>query len=229
MNTKLPLAALSFIMLAATIIQPARAQWNFGMPGPTTQPEIALVEDCYVHPSWQVEFCTVPKLLRMHCSILPPEQGVLISRISRRGPAAMIYDLHVGDVLLTADGEAVFGMASLPEFPGASLTAMRGGEEISIEPRAVCPPDPTVNQQRLPLAAAVPQGNPIGATASAYSSGNESVSIAQNGDQITLEMSLPELQSGPIRFRGTRQQIIRDVQESKLSPAARQRVLQAIR
>ena len=229
MNTKLPLAALSFLMLAASVIHPARAQWNFGMPGPTTQPEIALVEDCYVHPSWQVEFCTVPKLLRMHCPMLPAEQGVLISRISRRGTAAQVYDLRVGDVLLSAGGEPVFGMASLPEFPGAALTVMRGGEEVAIEARDVSPTDLMTNQQRLPLAAVVPQANPFGASATAYASGNESVSVSQNGDQITLEMSLPELQSAPIRFRGTREQIMRDVQDSKLSPAVRQKVLQAIR
>ena len=184
-----------------------------------------VVEGRYVHPSWQVEFCTVPRLLRMHCPTLPEEQGVLVSQVSRRGPAAMFYDLLVGDVVLTADGKPVFGMASLPNFPGADLTVLRGGEVIAIEAREVCPPVATVDPLRTPL----PQGSPLGASATAYSAGNESVSVAQNGDQITLEMSLPELHSVPIRFRGTREQITKDVQESKLSPAARQRVLQAIR
>ncbi len=230
MTAKLSLAAYSVVLLAAMLPSPARAQWNSGRSvAPTTQPEIAMVESSYLHPGWLTEFCTVPKLLRMHCEVLPPEQGVLISRIERRGPAAMLYDLQVGDVLLSADGESVFGMASLPEFPGAKLTVMRAGEVISIEPRAACPPDTIVNQQPLPWAPAVPTGNGYGVSASAFASGHESVSVARNGDEITLEMSLPELQSAPIRFRGTREQITHEVQNSKLSPAARQRVLQAIR
>ena len=229
MNRQLSLAAIAVVLFAATANLTAHAQWSIEVPGLTMQPEICRVEGRYAHPNWLVEFCSVPRLLRMHVPALPAEQGVLINRIAPNGPAALCYDLHVGDILLTADGEPVFGMASLPESPGTELTVLRGGEEISVEARAVCPPQPLADlrPQSLPLAA--PQGNPYGASVSAFSSANESVSVSQNGDQITLEMSLPTLQSAPIRFRGTRQQITRDVEASKLSPAARQRVLQAIR
>ncbi len=239
MTTKLSITALTIALLAATSL-PAQAQWgmklpgnirlpaNIDIPGLSTQPEISRVEGCYEHPNWQVEFCSVPKLLRMHCPALPAEQGVLISRIDPNGPAAMFYDLQVGDIVVTADGEAVFGMASLPESPGANLMVLRGGEVIQVDARAVSPVDSIAKQSPRPMNPAMPQGQ-LGTSATAYSSGNESVSVAQNGDQITLEMSLPQLQSAPIRFQGTRQQIMRDVQDSKLSPAARQRVLQAIR
>ena len=130
---------------------------------------------------------------------------------------------------MTADGEAVFGMASLPESPGANLIVLRGGEVIQSMLGRLAQWTRSAKQSPPSIGSRDAARKRSVTSASAYSSGNESVSVAQNGDQITLEMSLPELQSAPIRFHGTRQQIMRDVQDSKLSPAARQRVLQAIR
>ena len=66
-------------------------------------------------------------------------------------------------------------------------------------------------------------------SASAFSTGSESVSISQNGNEILIEMSLPDLEAAPIRYRGTAEQIEQQVRNSNLSPAARQRVLDAIR
>ncbi len=67
-----------------------------------------------------------------------------------------------------------------------------------------------------------------GVSANSFSGGNESVSVSRNGDQISLDMSLPDLTDKPIRLRGSIDQIRKELQASGLSAAAKQRVMQAI-
>ncbi len=76
--------------------------------------------------------------------------------------------------------------------------------------------------------ATVPGWAKAGVYASAQAGNNESVSVSRNGDQFSIDMSLPNLHAGNISYRGTRDQIQREVENSNLPPAAIERVLEAI-
>ncbi len=96
---------------------------------------------------------------------------------------------------------------------------------------------PTMVQRpgRMPRAAtSIPRGLPssyrstTSVSATSIARGNESVSISQTGDQISLELFNPRLDDKPIRFRGSRKQIEEQLQSSDLTEAARRQVLQAL-
>jgi hypothetical protein len=228
MNSKLSLVAFSLALAVSVQTLSAQSPWD-GVPHTgIIPPQVAQFQNTRTAPNWQMHVERVPQLLRMHCPALSSHDGLVVGRIDPRGAAALTYGLNRGDILLRVGEEPIVGFGSLPRYPGEDLTVMRAGQVITlpareVDPNALAKPRPLPWQHRYPLA------RMSGVAASAFASGNESVSVAQNGDQITIEMSLPELESNPIRFQGTRDEITRDVESSKLSPAAQQRVLQAIR
>jgi hypothetical protein len=67
-----------------------------------------------------------------------------------------------------------------------------------------------------------------GVAASAYAGNNESVSVSQQGDQWSIEMSLPDLHDETIRYDGTAAEIHQQVQRSDLPPQVVDRVLAMI-
>ena len=233
MNRKRSTVAFSlalFSIALALSVDTLRAQspWD-GIPHTAVIPrQLAQFEGARSAPSWQMQVERVPQLLRMHCPTLGSNDGLVVSRIDPRGAAALTYGLQRGDILLRVGEQPIVGFGSLPGSPGEDLIVMRSGRVITVPARKVDPaaltrPRPFRWNHRLAPARI------SGVAASAFASGNESVSVAQNGDQITIEMSLPELESEPILFQGTRDEITRDVQSSKLSPAAKERVLESIR
>ena len=66
-----------------------------------------------------------------------------------------------------------------------------------------------------------------GAFASSSASGNESMSVSQAGDQISIEMSSPD-GGAPIRLRGTMDQVEQQMRNQALSPATRQKIRRAL-
>ncbi len=167
-------------------------------------------------PAWGIEFGEVPELLRMHVPALRSGSGIVVQRIDDGdAPAA---GLQVGDVLMAIDVVSIASVDQLPQTPQRNLTVLRRGRIVPLGVMQSSYSSVPFALPRLP-----------GVSVSAFASGNESVSVSQNGNEILIEMSLPELASKPIRYRGTAEQIRREVQRSNLPPAARERVLEAIR
>jgi hypothetical protein len=227
------LAALCLFLCIASITLIAEAQRPLATRGNLAELERLMLglpsTNSYVHPGWRVEFQPVPALVRMHCRLLKPEQGLVVGRVHRNSPSAMYYDLRFGDIVMSVGGQEVMGLATLPAMPGAELVVVRAGEEISLEPRVNVNPTPRQGPGRDAHAGISTHAGQYDVSASSFASGNESVSVAKNGRQLSVKMSLPDLQSAPIAFKGTRQQILDQVKSSTLSPAAKQRVLEAIR
>lgn len=232
MNRRPLLASSLVILFAAAITVPVHAQRAFGLRGGNTQRTNAMIglpdAGSYVHPIWLIRFQPVPVLLCMHCPLLKPDQGLVVSKVFKHGPSAQFYDIRAGDILLSVGGEDVTGMANLPAAPGADLAVMRAGKEF-------------VLTSRVDLASVPPQGpwqgfqngmftraGPRGVSASSFATGNESVSVAQNGRQYSIKMSLPDLQSAPINLTGTRQQILDQLSNGKYSAAVKQRVIDSM-
>ena len=217
MNTRLPLAILS-LALAMQVTRPAKCD-----DAPSEDSQIAATQPTTIenqpryHAAWGVEFRSVPQLLRMHIPALHGGHGLVVHRIAKDSAAANM--LKVGDVLMTADGKPVKSFESLPANMTPDVLVLRRGQVMPLG-------YPTASRGWNPFAS--PR---MGASvsASAFSTGSESVSISQNGNEILIEMSLPDLEAAPIRYRGTAEQIEQQVRNSNLSPAARQRVLDAIR
>ena len=233
MNRQRKLSALlAFLFIASATIaaeaqRPSSARANLaelerlmlGLPATSS----------YMHPGWQIELKPVPGLVRMHCPILKPEQGLVVGRVMRNSPWTMIYDLRYGDILMTVGGYDVMGLSTLPATPGAELVVLRAGEEVALSPRKDAAIDPMRWRRRGLQAGLSTHAGNSGVSASSFASGNESVSISQNGQQLSVKMSLPDLHDGPIVFHGTREQVLEQVKNSKLAPAAKQRVIREIR
>lgn len=228
MNSKLSIVAFSMALAVSVHTLHAQSPWD-GVPHTgIIPPRVAQFETNRNAPNWQMQVERVPQLLRMHLPALGSNDGLVVGRIDPRGAAAMTYGLHRGDILLRVGEETIVGFGSLPRSLGEDLIVMRAGQVITLPAREVDPAALT-KPRAYPWQHRFAPARMPGVAASAFASGSESVSVAQNGDQITIEMSLPELESKPIRFQGTRDEITRDVQSSTLSPATQQRVLQAIR
>ncbi|KAA1260763.1 hypothetical protein LF1_33040 [Rubripirellula obstinata] len=191
-------------------------------------PTIARCDDAVTTNSqtsnWNIEFEPVPEILRLHCPPLQSGQGLVVKRIGDDFDAQ--FQLNAGDILLSASGIAIRNVGDLPGQVPAHVMVMRRGQITPLgQGRRFCGwngyrpgfMNPAMMQQR--------QG---GVSASSYADGNESVSVSQSGNQISLDMSLPGLDAGNISYRGTRDQIQREVESSNLPPAAIQRVLEAI-
>lgn len=201
MSKSLPLMILG-VVLAVSTATIARSDDNTAIVPPTSV--------------WNVEFEPVPEILRMHCVPLQSGpfqsgQGLVVKQVSQAFDASC--QLRAGDILLSASGMPIRSVQDLPSRLPTQVVVMRRGQIILLGQRS-----------------AMMQGGPSsGVSASAYAGNNESVSVSQNGDQISVDMSLPSLHAGNIRYRGTRNQIQRKVQSSSLPPAAIERVLEAIR
>ena len=192
---------------------------------------------------WNVEFETVPKILRMHCPTPKSVDGLLVKQLGNdfRGPV----QLRHGDVVLFAGGTPVSSIDDLPQQMPADLVVMRRGQ---VMPLTASPATRGWNQIKptlrnpnrglgtlpcmtFPGGAGMPfpaqQGG--GVSASSYAGNNESVSVSQNGNQISIDMSLPSLHAEKLQFRGTLSQIEQEVNRSNLPAAAKQRVLDAVR
>lgn len=118
--------------------------------------------------------------------------------------------------------------------------AYHGGDGQFNFRRGLCGVDPITGQAILrafqqaqryaPATPALPSfdfGGPS-VFASAYAGNNESVSVSQQGDQWSIEMSLPDLHDETIRYRGTAAEIHQQVQSSNLPPQVVDRVLAVI-
>ena len=192
---------------------------------------------------WNVEFENVPQILHMHCQIPESVDGLLVKRISKgfRGPVR----LRQGDIVLFSGGTPVRSIDDLPQQMPADLIVMRRGQ---VMPLTASPATGGWNQiesilrnenrglgtlpcMTFPGGAGMPfpPQQLGGVSASAFAGNNESVSVSQNGDQISIEMSLPGLHAEKLQYRGTLSQIEQEVQRSNLPAAAKQRVLEAIR
>lgn len=239
MNRYASLVVLSLVLLVASPLQQGRAQSPLDVYSPIDRVQRALEQiprsvapgfarATHYHPGWGVEFQPVPQLLRLHCPLVRSGQGLLVARVDPDNRSPVCRDLRAGDVLLSINDEALWDVATLPESPSGTLRVMRAGEEIAIQLRPESPNHAQrPNRRRAPfeLARQLPASAAI---ASAFASDGESVAVAQQGDQITLEMSLPSLESAPIRFQGTREEILQQLEISSLSPAAKQRVRQSL-
>lgn len=228
MNTKISLVVFSLAILFTGTALHAQSIGVGITPYGSAYRNAGPFRGPYHRPEWQADFMPVPEIVTMHCPMLEPGQGVLVQRVHRGGMASVVYDLEYGDILLTVGDEKIFGLASLPAMPGEDLTVLRRGQVVPVAARAPEPQRDATKARRAPWNR-FPLASSRGVVAKAFSSSNESVSVTQHGETISLEMSLPDLDSRPIRFQGTREQIERDVEASDLSPAARQRVLDAIR
>ena len=216
MNTRLPLAILS-LALVMQLTKPALCDDAANDETQSPRPQSAHVEnEPRFHSGWGAEFRAVPGLLRMHVPALHSGHGLVVHRIAKDAATSM---LQVGDVVLSTDGKPVKSLESLPANMTPDVLVLRRGQVMPLG-------YPTAQRGWHPYA--TPR---MGASVStsAFSTGNESVSISQNGNEILIEMSLPDLEAAPIRYRGTAEQIEQQVRNSNLSPAARQRVLDAIR
>lgn len=180
--------------------------------------------------NWKVEFEPVPEILRWHCAALQSGQGLVVKRVHEDFNAP--YRLLAGDVLLSVSGIPIRSINDLPGTPISQLpltaVVMRRGQIKTLGQSRPIVGWPR-NNARFPGPAMMQDLAKVGVYASASAGGNESVSVSQNGDQISIDMSLPQLHAGNIRYRGTRDQIQREVESSNLPPAAIQRVLDAIR
>ncbi|MCC9643411.1 hypothetical protein LOC71_14090 [Rhodopirellula sp. JC740] len=186
------------------------------------------------HPQWKVQFTRVPPLLAMHLPMLAGDRGLVVKEVADENADNSL--LQEGDVLLAVDGRPVVAGQGVPPMAQANIVVLRRGQSVTLPVHTL--PAHTLNGRihqshtLQPGFAPYPWLQPRFAapsvTASAYAGGNESVSVSQNGDQILVEMDLPQLHNGPLRYRGTREQIEEEVRNSNLAPAVRRRVMEAI-
>lgn len=181
-----------------------------------------------LHPDWKVKFAPVPELLRMHCPMLTPGHGLVVEQVVESKDAP--FRLKRGDVLMSVDGMPVLERDGAPKLARTNVLVMRRGQMIPVHSarRAQAngsqfgQPFPRMNQWSLPGRTGV------AVSTSAFAGSNESVSVSQNGDQVTVNLDLPNLHPAPLRYQGTRDQIEDEVRNSNLAPAVRRRVLEAI-
>ncbi|MCC9658196.1 PDZ domain-containing protein [Rhodopirellula halodulae] len=181
------------------------------------------------HSQWKVQFTRVPPLLAMHLPMLAGDRGLVVKEAADENADNSL--LQEGDVLLAVDGRPVVAGQGVPPMAQANIVVLRRGQTVTLPVHSL---DRQMRQSHGPQPgfAPYPWLQPRFAapsvTASAYAGGNESVSVSQNGDQILIEMDLPQLHNGPLRYRGTREQIEEEVRNSNLAPAVRRRVMEAI-
>ena len=198
---------------------------------PTQQvvPDQQIVPD-QTQPERELTLIPVPALLRLHLPILGETQGVLVESVTA-GSAAHKTGLRPGDVLLEAGGRGVIQGDAFKEmdawFP---MVVIRRGRTQVLRPGGM-PPRGWIGQMgRLFTPSIDDHAGGVSVTSSASSSGlgNRAVSVSRAGDQIALEISLPDLVDGPIRMQGTAAEIERQLQTSTLSPPAKREIRAAL-
>ena len=177
---------------------------------------------------WGMTIAPPPEILRLHCPQLRGKIGLWVRQVDSAGPAAKL-GIHAGDILLSASGRMLVAATALPSPELVSeLVVMRRGQIRFLTPLHR-------NLQPFPMNNDWPSDQSV--TASAFSGsfagtptneGSGAVAISQVGDQISLQMTLPELGSQPVRFRGTRAQIEQQLQKSDLSTDGKRSVRRAL-
>mgnify|MGYP003663001926 CR=1 FL=1 len=108
--------AASLLLSAAVVAAP-----------PTNNPDT----DGHVHvetppasvPVWGMDVTEIPDILRMHCTVLRGNVGILVASVVADSPADRM-GLRAGDVLLEIQGKRVHNIADLPDPTNAPATAL---------------------------------------------------------------------------------------------------------
>lgn len=178
--------------------------------------------------AWSVTIAQPPEILRLHCPPLRGEAGVWVRKVDPNGQAAA-RGIRTGDILLRADGRTLAASKRLPAPDQVlDLVVLRQGQIRFIAP--VLPNFPKVHAgDDWMLDRSVSTSAFSGDFAGAFANDESgAVAVSQVGDQINLQMTLPELGDQPVRFRGTRQQIEQQLQKSTLTADGKQRVRRAL-
>lgn len=212
-----------FLLAILALVIQATKPTSGDEPNPATPPAITAAPNSHRDVDGGIEFGIVPELLRLHLPELGAGHGVVVKRIDKEALAAT--DLEVGDIVLAIAGIPITDIHNLPKNSLADMVVLRRGQVIPLGHRSMAfghrSPFPGWQSFAMPAQMMV--------TASAVATGNESIAISKNGDEMLIELSLPELASAPLRYRGTLEEIQQQIRKSSLSPTARQRVLDAIR
>jgi hypothetical protein len=176
-----------------------------------------------LHPEWKVQFAPVPELLRLHCPMIAPGHGLVVERVGDVKDAP--FRLKRGDVLMSVDGMPVLERDGAPKLARLHVLVLRRGQMTPIGNSG----QSQFNQSMPRMSQwAFPGRTTASVSTSAFAGSNESVSVSQNGDQVSVSLDLPNLHPAPLRYQGTRDQIEDEVRNSNLAPAVRRRVLEAI-
>lgn len=189
----------------------------------------------------------VPSILQLHLPMLGPNLGVLVESVAP-GSAAEKTGLRSGDVILEAGGRRVTaGASTAPMDPAFPIVVIRRGRVQMLQsgmPRhEFFGWNNAFGGQQPRFDAGMFGGPPVGfpnhgsarsstsvtSSASSSSFGDRSVSISRSGDQISLEMSLPNLAQGPIRLQGTAAEIEQQLQSGPMTESAKREVRAALR
>ena len=178
-------------------------------------------------PKPDVELKPVPQILRLHLPILGQHRGVLIASV-QPGSVPEKAGLRGGDVLLEAGGKAVIAGDPLAQLDASfPMVVIRRGRTRVLHPGFFDGAADSLMPPAMMFNPSVP-GSVSSAVSSVSGAGGRSVSVSRAGEQIALEMSIPDLAEGPIRFRGTSQEIRRQLDSSSLSEPAKREVRQAL-
>jgi hypothetical protein len=234
------LAAGTLVFAACSIAQPPDAA-----PGPNTEsPAEAApaLDPLSATDARTFESLSIPPLLRMHLPMLRPGTGRLVQFVPP-GSEAERLGLRTGDVLLRAGGRAVSSNVEFrPNGAQLPLLVIRRGRTIELPsqfgrpgfsqpfrrgfpPEFVPMPGPQRGAWNRPRA----RSGVAVSSASVSSASGQAVSISRAGDQISLEMRLPQFTSQPIRLNGTLAEIEQQLQASDLPEPAKQQVRQSLR
>lgn len=187
----------------------------------------------------------IPELMRLHLPAIGKLRGQLVMEVPR-GSMADRIGVRPGDLLLESGGKQILEGKPLGKLNEAFPTVvMRRGRTMVLGGQARrnsgwglrnLPAD-LLAEAQMPAWMNHPTFQPGrgfsgGVTASSSSArsgfGSEAVSVSRAGDQISLEMSLPELSGRNIRMSGTVAEILTELQRSDLPEAAKRRVKAAI-
>ncbi|TWU08454.1 PDZ domain-containing protein [Stieleria varia] len=181
---------------------------------------------------WGISTRPIPQILRLHLPGIPPDCGIWIREVEPQSPAARL-GLQPNDLLLEIDGLPIAAVLP-PAAENSMVSVLRNGQPLLLTPRqnmrrwfpyTTHSPQRTIPQIPVPQISAWPAG---GVGVSAYATGNQSFSVSRVGDQISIEMSDPDASPEPIRFAGTPQEILHQLDACALSIDAKQKVRQAI-
>ncbi len=223
--------AISSLLVAALLVAvtvTAVAQDSAASQAQPAPDRTAVVDPSSYDQAWGITIAEPPEILRLHCPPLRGDAGVWVRKVDPSSRAA-VQGIQAGDILLTANGRILASSKRLPAPNQVSeLTLLRRGQVRYVSPMGPDPDnfprdddwlrDPTLSARAF-------TGGFAGAFPADHSG---AVAISRAGDQINLQMTLPELGRKPIRFRGTRQQIEQQLQESTLTDDGKRRVLRAL-
>ena len=220
---------LTGLLVAVTAVAQATDPTGTRTHSETTTPVDATTRDATTQDqAWGVAIAPPPDILRLHCQPLRGQAGVWVRQVDPNGRAAAL-GIRAGDIMLSANGRMLVASTPLPEPDQvADLVVLRRGQVRFVASlHQNLPPFPMDNDWMLDQSV----------TASSFSDtlagalpNDESgaVAISQVGDQINLQMTLPELGRQPARFRGTREQIEQQLEKSDLTTDGKRRVRRAL-